>query len=108
DHKTRFGPDDAFWVVVDPGSDASTIEDLLFRASLSDLYLQFRGGLSMDSHPTLFTDEQDARREALGRLVAARAARAISAYVASGGDLRKAKSIVLEDGGALPVFGSEL
>ena len=40
----RYGPDDKFWVVVDPKPD-STLDDLVFKASLRDLELQFRGGL---------------------------------------------------------------
>jgi len=32
----RYGPNDKFWVVVDPTPD-STIEDILFQASLKDL-----------------------------------------------------------------------
>jgi hypothetical protein len=58
----RYGPDDKFWVVVDPKPD-STLDDLVFKASLRDLELQFRGGLSIDENPTLFTD----RQEAVGR-----------------------------------------
>ena len=36
----RYGPDDKFWVVVDP-KPRSTLEDLVFEASLRDLELQF-------------------------------------------------------------------
>ena len=72
----RYGPDDKFWVVVDPKPHA-TLDDLVFEASLRDLELQFRGGLQIDENPTLFTDRQEARLEAYGRLTAMRASQAI-------------------------------
>ena len=72
----RYGPDDKFWVVVDPKPN-STLDDLVFEASLRDLELQFRGGLQIDENPTLFTDRQEARLEAYGRLTAMRASQAI-------------------------------
>ena len=72
----RYGPDDKFWVVVDP-KPHGTLDDLVFEASLRDLELQFRGGLQIDENPTLFTDRQEARLEAYGRLTAMRASQAI-------------------------------
>ncbi len=72
----RYGPDDKFWVVVDP-KPHSTLEDLMFRASLRDLELQFKGGLQIEENPTLFTDEQAAKYEAYGRMTAMRASQAI-------------------------------
>jgi len=72
----RYGPDDKLWVVVDP-KPHSTLDDLVFEASLRDLELQFRGGLQIDENPTLFTDRQEARLEAYGRLTAMRASQAI-------------------------------
>ena len=73
----RFGPDDKLWVVVDPTPSSQT-EDVVFEASLRQIELQFKGGLTMDQNPTLFTDENEARVEAFGRLTAMRASRAIS------------------------------
>jgi hypothetical protein len=72
----RYRPDDKFWVVTDP-KPHSTLDDLVFEASLRDLELQFRGGLQIDENPTLFTDRQEARIEAYGRLTAMRASQAI-------------------------------
>ena len=72
----RYGPDDKFWVVVDP-KPHSTLDDLMFRASLRDLELQFKGGLQIEENPTLFTEEQEAKYEAFGRLTAMRAGQAI-------------------------------
>jgi len=42
----RYGPDHKFWVVVDP-TPSSTQEDIVFKASLKDLELQFKGGLTI-------------------------------------------------------------
>ena len=72
----RYGPDDKFWVVIDP-KPHSTLEDLVFQASLRDLDLQFKGGLRIEENPTLFTDQQEAKYEAYGRLTAMRASQAI-------------------------------
>jgi uncharacterized protein YaaQ len=82
----RFGPDDDFWVVVDPTSE-SQLEDMVFQASFRRLDLQFKGGLTMDRNPTLFTDENEARVEALGRLTAMRASTAIRDRLRSGEDV---------------------
>ena len=46
----RYGLDDKLWVVVDP-TPQSTLGDILFQASLRDLSLQFKGGLSVDENP---------------------------------------------------------
>ena len=71
----RYGPDDKFWVVIDPNKD-SELDDIVFQASLRDLDLQFKGGLKIEENPTLFTDEQEAMHEAYGRLTAMRAQQA--------------------------------
>ena len=63
----RFGPDDEFWVATDPAPE-SVLEDILFQASLRGLERQFRGGLTMTSNPTIFTEECEARNEAQRRL----------------------------------------
>jgi len=61
----RYGPDDKFWVVVDPTPE-SEMGDLLFETSLRGLDLQFKGGLTMAQNPTIFTDQQEAKYEAMG------------------------------------------
>jgi hypothetical protein len=53
--------------VVDP-TPQSTLGDILFQASLRDLSLQFKGGLSVEENPTLFTDEEEAIAEVHRRL----------------------------------------
>jgi len=73
----RYGPDHKFWVVIDPGPH-STLGDIVFQASLTDLELQFKGGLTIEENPTLFTEQREAELEAHGRLVAMRAAQAIA------------------------------
>jgi len=72
----RYGPDDALWVVTDAGP-VSELGDICFRASLRDLLLLFDGGLTLEQHPTLFTDEDDAVEDAKNRLLARNAARLI-------------------------------
>jgi len=73
----RYGPQEKFWVVVDP-KEHSTLEDIVFQASLKDLELQFKGGLKIEENPTLFTEQQEAEIEAYGRLTAMRATQAIA------------------------------
>ncbi|MBU1951126.1 MAG: hypothetical protein KJ927_20610 [Candidatus Eisenbacteria bacterium] len=65
----KYGVDDRFWLVVDPGPESEEA-DILFEASLRSLDLQFKGGLTMDRNPTLFTDRKEAEIEAFGRLMA--------------------------------------
>jgi hypothetical protein len=100
----KYGSDDQFWVVTDPGPEA-TLEDILFRASLRELMLQFAGGLTMDEHPTLFTEEREAEIEAYGRLVAMRAALAIAR---SPSKLQDATRIEILDGEGKVLFETEL
>lgn len=97
----RYGPDDTFWLVTDPTA-TSTLEDILCETSLRELELQFRGGLTMDRDPTIFTDRQEAEREAGRRLVAARAAAAILRPAGQAARVR------VEDAGGGIVFEAEL
>jgi len=73
----RYGLDDKLWVVVDP-KPQSTLGDVLFQASLRDLSLQFRGGLTAEENPTLFSNRDEAEAEARARLLAMRVAAAIA------------------------------
>ena len=41
----RYGPDDKFWVVVDPTAE-SEMGDILFETTLRGLERQFKGGLT--------------------------------------------------------------
>jgi hypothetical protein len=72
----RYGPDDKFWVVVNP-TPVSELGDILFETTLHGLELQSEGGLTMAQNPTIFTDHQEAKYEAFGRLTAMRAAQAV-------------------------------
>ncbi len=67
----RFGPNDKFWVVTDP-TPISTMADILFETSLAGLDWQFRGGLTSEANPTLFTERAEAEAEAHQRLRALR------------------------------------
>ena len=92
----RLGPDDTFWVVTD-ASPESEMADVCFRGSLRGIERQFKGGLTMANNPTLFTDEAEARREADGRLLAARVAKAIARRAAEGMDLAGTCSVSVLD-----------
>jgi hypothetical protein len=102
----RFGPDHKFHVVVDPGTE-SELADILFEASLRDLDLQFKGGLTMAEHPTLFTDKGEAEVEAYGRLVAMRATLAI-ARSGVGEKLQEATRIEIIGPDGTVVFSADL
>jgi hypothetical protein len=103
----RYGPDDKFWVVVDP-TPVSETADILFQASLKDLELQFKGGLTMVQHPTLFTEKAEAEIEAYGRLVAMRASRVIAQQAAEGKPLQGAHRIEVLDGNGKVLFEADL
>ncbi|MCK4415111.1 MAG: hypothetical protein KAY32_16385 [Candidatus Eisenbacteria sp.] len=100
----RYGPDHKFWVVVD-ATRHSTLEDIVFKASLRDLELQFKGGLKIEENPTLFTDRRDAESEANGRLMAKRAAEAIARSDAKFQDVTR---IELLDGDGKVLFETDL
>ncbi len=55
----RLGPDDKFWLVVDP-TKISTLADILFETTLRGLELQFKGGLTAAENPTIFTEKAEA------------------------------------------------
>jgi len=73
----RYGLDDKFWVVTDPALQ-SELGDILFETSLRELELHFKGGLTAENNPTLFTDEEEAGGEARARLTARQAAQSIA------------------------------
>jgi hypothetical protein len=82
----RFGPDDKFWVITDPTFESEE-DDCVFETSLRKLDLQFKGGLTMDRNPTIFTDENEARVEAFCRMTAMRASIAIRDRLRGGEDV---------------------
>ena len=102
----RYGPDDKFWVVIDPNKD-SELDDIVFQASLRDLDLQFKGGLKIEENPTLFTDEQEAMHEAYGRLTAMRAQQAILRAGRENPDTRIDRVEIYGEDGSL-VFEADL
>ena len=102
----RYGPEVKFWVVVDP-REHSTLEDIIFQASLKDLDLQFKGGLTMAQNPTLFTEQREAEIEAYGRLVALRATQAI-ARSGAGSKLQNATRLEIYGADGKLVFEANL
>jgi len=103
----RLGPDDKFWLVTDP-STASEMADVLTETTLTHLVLMFKGGLTMEEHPTLFTDKAEAKIEAFGRLTAVRAARAIADRIAAGDRLDRAQRLEILDGEGIVLFATDL
>ena len=103
----RFRPDDTFWLVTDP-TPASTPSGIWTETSPKALDQQFKGGLTMARHPTLFTDKAEAEVEAYGRLVAMRAAQAIARWVAEGKSLQDAQRIVLHSENGQVLFEASL
>jgi len=73
----RYGPDDNFWVCLDPTPD-SEMGDILFATSLRGLHLQFKGGLNIQRNPTIFTDQREAEVEAYARLLGMRVSKFIA------------------------------
>ena len=72
----RYETDQKFWVVTDPTPE-SELADIFFAASLRDLELQFRGGLTCEHNPTLFTERAEAEADAQKSLEARDAAIAV-------------------------------
>ncbi|MFC1572810.1 hypothetical protein ACFL6M_04345 [Candidatus Eisenbacteria bacterium] len=102
----KYGPDDKLWVVLDPTSE-STKGDILFQASLRELALHFKGGLTMDRNPAIFTDEKEAEIEAYGRLTAMRASQAIAGST-MGSKLQDATRFELLDADGNVLFEADL
>jgi hypothetical protein len=92
----RLGPGDKFWVVTDP-TPKSEIQDILFETCLRELELQFKGGLTAEENPTIFTDKAEAEVDARGRQFLLRALEAI-AHCGGGKTLLEARRVALLDG----------
>ncbi len=102
----RFGPDDKFWMTTDPTAD-STLADICFETSLRSVERQFKGGLTIGDNPTIFTDRTEAEADAHLRLVAMRAADAIS--VAAPQDaMKNAARVALLDRDGKVLFESDI
>ena len=65
----RIKTDEKLWCVADPIG-AGVIEDVLFETTLRGLERQFRGGLTCDANPVIFTEEAEARAYAERRIEA--------------------------------------
>ncbi len=68
----RIGHKDRFYVVVDPTPE-SELADIFCACDFHDLELQIKGGLSHAMRPAIFTDRDEAEREAEIRLAAMKA-----------------------------------
>lgn len=72
----RIGKTDKFWVVTDAKA-TSELADVLFETTLEGLERQFKGGLTCDENPAIFTGLKEAETEANARLAIAKAVDAI-------------------------------
>ena len=78
------------------------------QASLKDLELMFKGGLTAAEHPTLFTEQREAEIEAYGRVVAMKVARVVAQQAASGKSFEGVDRIEIFDGDGKVLFETEL
>lgn len=102
----RYGPDDKFWIVVDP-QPTSELADIMFEASVRDLDRQFKGGLTLDENPTLFTDPSDAQSEAISRMVALKVSQTVLQERGKA-KLEEASRIELHAADGTVIFGADL
>lgn len=58
------------WIVTAPRSSASTISDILFKATAKQFIVQVRGGLAEADEPAFFSEEAEAVAEAERRIAA--------------------------------------
>lgn len=98
----RYDTDYMFWIVVDPQAE-SVMGDILYQASLRDIGHQFKGGLTADDNPTLFTEKKEAEIEAYGRMTVLRASQAIAENLRDGTD-----RIEILDGDGIVLFESDI
>ena len=103
----KLDTDTKVWMVVDPTSPRSELADCCAEVALRKLELQFRGGLTSEQHPTLFSDRKEAEIEAFGRLTAMRAAEAI-AQQARAGILAGPCKVVIHGADGRVVFEAEV
>jgi|GEM_PF-1140243 len=103
----RFGPDDRFWIVVDPTRESET-GDICFETTVRGLLLQLKGGLDVERNVTLFTDRNEAEIEAFGRLTAMRASHAIAERLRYDPDAEVPERIEVLDGEGRLLFEADL
>ena len=103
----RFGPEDKLWVVTDPTRESET-GDVCFETTVRGLLLQLKGGLEIERHVTLFTEEKEARVEAFGRLTAMRASQAIARRLQFDPDAEVPERIEVLDGEGRVLFEADL
>jgi len=98
---------DQFWVVTDPTPE-SELSDICFVTTLPKIILQARGGLAAEQNPTVYTDRDEAERDARARLLSLKAARAIVRVAADGRSLDEVERLTLVDGEGRVVFETRL
>ena len=102
----RIRPEDKFWVCIDPTPDSEPV-DILFETDLAGLERQFKGGLSMELRPAIFTSVEEAEVEANTRMTALRAIEAIRRH-GEGVSLAYVRTIRLLDADGNVVFEANM
>lgn len=102
----QINQDDKFWVVTNPKR-GSELADILFDTTIEGLERQFKGGLTSDENPAIFTDHKEAELEANRRLMAVKVARAVI-MVASAESMKKAKKVEFKSATGVVVFSVDL
>lgn len=102
----RIGKTDKFWVVTDamPGSE---LVDVMFETTIEGLERQFKGGLTSDDNPTIFTSPDEAEAEAHARLTMAKAIDALH-KAGEKRPFKKASSIEIKDAAGKILFEANL
>ncbi|MCB4757296.1 MAG: hypothetical protein LHV69_09780 [Elusimicrobia bacterium] len=100
------GKTDKFWVVTDAKA-TSELVDVLFETTLEGLERQFKGGLTCDENPAIFSDAKEAEAEALARLAIAKAAEAMR-RIPDKRPLKNAFLVQVKDKKGATLFETEL
>lgn len=102
----RIGKTDKFWVVTDAKA-TSELADVLYETTLEGLERQFKGGLTCDENPAIFTDAAEAKAEAHARLAVAKAVAAMRKS-AEKGSFKNAALVQIKDEEGTTLFESQL
>lgn len=102
----RIGKTDKFWVVTDAGR-ASELVDVMFETTIEGLERQFKGGLTSDHNPTIFTSAEEAESEAYVRLAQAKAIEAIH-LAGEKRPFKKAASVQIKDADGKTIYEAKL
>ena len=64
----RIAHDGTFWIVLDPSPGRTEMSSILVETSLRDLELQIKGGMTCGRDAVIYTEGDEAERDARARL----------------------------------------